>query len=125
MSDYTFALLFAIALVFLTVSYRRLVLAGPNPVLAHNVSWAVALAIYSLHWVAYTDVSTSAWVAIVSGILSFNVGALLPIGLRMQKRTRLGLTPSSLTWATTVLPVLFAIGAILYLRACCFDHGPE
>lgn len=122
-SDYNFAFLVSMGLILVTLSFRRIVARGPNPVLAHNVSWAVALAVFSLHWVAYTDVSTLAWLAIVCGIASFNFGAFLPVGLRGNRTGEWSLSPTSMAWATTLLPALFLLGVLFYLRAVATTTG--
>lgn len=117
LTDYSGAFILAMALVFTTFIFNRLLPASANPVLAHNISWAVALGVYSLHWIAYVDVASFAWIVIVVGIMGFNLGALVVVTSRAGRKQVAALATSSLAWATWALPALFLLGVALYLRA--------
>lgn len=123
MNDYSFAAALAVALLIATYFIGKLSARSTNTVLIHNLSWAFALSVYSLHWIEYTDVSSTAWTIIVLGIAAFNIGALLPLSVRASDGTAQSFVPTSLAWATVVLPVLFLSGALFYLRTVSSQFG--
>lgn len=123
MNDYSFAAVLAATLVASTYLIGKVRPERVNSVLFHNLSWAFALAVYSLHWIAYTDVSVSAWTLLVLGISSFNVGALVVSVLGTRERDSQSLQVTPLTWAPVALPLLFSVGLVFYLHAVAVQFG--
>lgn len=113
-----FALILA-AILFATVflpSVRRFGTAA-LPLRLHNVAWATALGLFSLPLIAYTPLTLTAWTYIALGITSFHIGVAVCLARAPKRTARLDLPrrrPWMLEW---MVPVLFLIGSLLYLRA--------
>lgn len=129
--DHSYALGLGLLLALVTVAVcRQLSLRRATPVLLHNLSWAGALLVYSLNWIAYVDITTRAWVLLTSGIATFNVGCLVayrPKEARVRSRDTAGqhhvrspLTAHLAGWPMTGA---FFLGFALYLHAIAVTFG--
>jgi oligosaccharide repeat unit polymerase len=125
MTDQTVALSLALAVLALTVMMQWLSAGLPNVVVFHNMAWTVALVCFGSGWITFSSVPASAWVLIAGSILAFNVGALLPAVAARGRRAGSMIERTRVAGATIVLPCLFLIGFLFYLRAVSSQVGLE
>ncbi|MDQ6948540.1 MAG: oligosaccharide repeat unit polymerase [Actinomycetota bacterium] len=94
------------------------------PLKIHNFAWAVAFFLLGLPLIDYSQIPTSGWLLLGIGIIGFNVGAIVCLSGRRATGVR---PPPPVLRRSVVLewivPILFFLGALLYLRAISAVFG--
>lgn len=103
-------------------------------VLCHNVVWAGAIAMIGTGLIRYGEASARAWLVLLSGIVAFNVGAVIAAQLRrnvpdpdpneLEERRQAAL-PLVSRPVFFVLVVLYLIGFAIYLASTIGRFGLE